>query len=66
MNKFFYFIYLLPFLIIGQAFDGMTLFSVIDYGGSDNPFYSLLVDNDKNGINTWVHPRGVASSSSRT
>ena len=66
MYKFFYFIYLLPFLLIGQAFDGMTLFSVIENGGSDNPFYSLLVDNDKNESNTWVHPRGVASTSSHT
>ena len=63
MNKFFYFIYLLPLLLIGQAFDGMTLFSVIENGGSDNPFYTLLIDNDKNEINTWVHPRGVASTS---
>ena len=52
MNKFFYFIYLLPLLLIGQTFDGMTLFSVIENGGSDNPFYTLLIDNDKNEINT--------------
>ena len=41
----------------------MTLFSVIDNGGSDNPFYSLLIDNEKNEINSWIHPRGVASTS---
>ena len=63
MNKLFLFIFLLPILIQGQAFNGMTLFSVIDNGGSDNPFYSLLIDNEKNEINSWIHPRGVASTS---
>ena len=48
-------------LVSGEIFNGMTLFSVIDNNGSEDTFYSLLIDNDKNEIKRWTHPRGVAS-----
>ena len=34
-------------LVSGEIFNGMTLFSVIDNNGSEDTFYSLLIDNDK-------------------
>ena len=47
----------------GQPFDGMLLFSpaVGGGGGGGGNFFTYLVDNDLNEINTWSHPRGVAS-----
>ena len=47
----------------GQPFDGMLLFSpaVGGGGGGGGNFFTYLVDNDLNVINTWSHPRGAAS-----
>ena len=57
---------LMPALFIislasGEIFNGMTLFSVIDNNGSGDTYYTLLIDNEKNEIKRWTHPRGVAS-----
>ena len=48
-------------LVTGQAFEGMTLFSPTQGGGGGGTFYTYLVDNEMNEINTWTHPRGAAS-----
>ncbi len=61
--KFFYQIIRIFFLltiIMGQAFEGMTLFSpTVGGGGGTN--YSYLIDNDLNEINSWTHSNGAAS-----
>ena len=48
-------------LVSGEIFNGMTLFSVIDNNGSEDTFYSLLIDNDKNEIKRWTRPTEAAS-----
>ena len=48
-------------LALGDIFNGMTLFSVIDNNGPGDTYYSLLIDNEKNEIKRWIHPRGAAS-----
>ena len=48
-------------LVWHEIFNGMTLFSVIDNNGSGDTYYTLLIDNEKNEIKRWTHPRGVAS-----
>ena len=57
----YYFIFTIP--LFGQVFDGMTLYSPAQGGGGGGGgnFYSYLIDNDLNEINTWTHPRGAAS-----
>ena len=45
----------------GEIFNGLTLFSVIDNNGPGDAYYSLLIDNEKNEIKRWTHPRGAAS-----
>ena len=57
-----YFVLTMP--VFGQVFNGMTLFSPAQGGGGGGgggSFYSYLVDNEMNEINTWTHPRGPAS-----
>ncbi|MDP6168822.1 MAG: aryl-sulfate sulfotransferase [Candidatus Marinimicrobia bacterium] len=55
-----YFILTIP--LFGQVFNGMTLYSPAQAGGGGGGnFYSYLIDNDLNEINTWTHPRGAAS-----
>ena len=56
---------LMPALFIislasGEIFNGMTLFSVIDNNGSGDTYYTLLIDNEKNEIKRWTHPRAVS------
>ena len=46
--------------LIGQPFNGMTLFSPTQ-GGGGGSFNSYLVNNELNVINEWTHPRGAAS-----
>ena len=48
-------------LASGEIFNGLTLFSVIDNNGPGDNYYSLLIDNEKNEIKRWTHPRGAAS-----
>ena len=45
--------------INAQAFNGMTLYSPIVTESTD--FKTYLIDNQGNIINSWLHPRGVAS-----
>ncbi len=47
--------------LIGQAFEGQTLFSPTQGGNSGNTSPTYLVDNDLNIINSWNHSRGAAS-----
>ena len=47
--------------LFGDVFDGMTLYSPTQAGSANGSFYSYLVDNDMNIINSWSHPRGAAS-----
>ncbi len=49
--------------LLGQAFEGMTLFTPAQTGGGGGggTFYTYLVDNDLNEINVWTHTRGPAS-----
>ena len=44
-------------LASGEIFNGMTLFLVIDNNGSGDTYYTLLIDNEKNEIKKWTHPR---------
>ena len=44
-------------LVSGEIFNGMTLFSVIDNNGSGDTYYTLIIDNEKNEIKRWTHPR---------
>jgi len=56
------FIFFSQFLL-GQAFNGMTLFSPIQAGGGGGGnFTTFLIDNDLDVINSWNHPRGIAST----
>ena len=49
-------------LLLGQAFEGMTIFSPAQGGGGGGgTFHTYLIDNDLNEINVWNHPRGAAS-----
>ena len=53
------FIYL-PMVLLGQTFNGMTLFAPMQ-GGGGSSFNSYLVNNDMDVINSWNHSRGAAS-----
>jgi hypothetical protein len=46
-------------MLIGQAFNGMTIFSPIQ--SNEGNFTTFLIDNELNVINLWNHPRGPAS-----
>ena len=46
-------------LIICEAFDGLTLITTI--GNQNNPKESILIDNDENIVNTWIHETKTAS-----
>ena len=46
-------------MLIGQAFNGMTIFSPIQ--SNEGNFTTFLIDNELNVINFWNHPRGPAS-----
>ena len=48
-------------VLFAQAFDGMTLVTPTQGGGGGGTFYTHLMDNDLNEINTWIHPYGPAS-----
>ena len=48
-------------VLFAQAFDGMTLVTPTQGGGGEGTFYTHLMDNDLNEINTWIHPYGPAS-----
>ena len=48
-------------ILIGQVFNGMTLFSPTQGGGGGGNFYTYLTDNDMNVLHSWSHPRGAAS-----
>ena len=62
MKKFTIFLFSILSLLIGQAFEGMTIFSPAQGGGGGGgTFYSYLIDNELNEINVWTHPRGAAS-----
>ena len=51
------FIYL-PMVLLGQTFNGMTLFAPTQGGGS---FSSYLVNNEMDVIKSWSHSNGAAS-----
>ena len=62
IKKFTIFLFSILSLLIGQAFEGMTIFSPAQGGGGGGgTFYSYLIDNELNEINVWTHPRGAAS-----
>ena len=41
-------------VLLAQAFDGMTLVTPTQGGGGGGTFYTHLMDNDLNEINTWM------------
>ena len=50
-------------IVLSQPFEGMTLFSPIQAGGGGGGnFTTFLIDNDLDVINSWNHPRGIAST----
>ncbi len=53
------FIYL-PMVLLGQTFNGMTLFAPMQ-GGGGSSFISYLVNNDMDVIKSWNHSNGAAS-----
>ena len=53
------FIYL-PMVLLGQTFNGMTLFAPTQ-GGGGGSFNSYLVNNDMDVIKSWSHSNGAAS-----
>ena len=66
MDKLFLSLFISPLILFSQSFNGITLFSPVESfggtgGGADGTFYSYLINNDMNEINTWTHPRGAAS-----
>ena len=66
MDKLFLSLYISPLILFSQSFNGMTLFSPVESfggtgGGGDGTFYTYLINNDMDEINTWTHPRGAAS-----
>ncbi|MBT5759188.1 MAG: hypothetical protein HOI55_05980 [Candidatus Marinimicrobia bacterium] len=63
MTKIKKYLYLGLFLIgslFGQAFNGMTLFTPTGSGTAGNNT-TYLINNNLEGINSWIHPRGAAS-----
>ena len=61
-----YIVFLISIILLNaQAFEGMTLLSPTQGGngggGGGGTFYSYLIDNDLNEINTWTHSYGPAS-----
>ena len=55
-------LYFMLSLLLGQAFEGMTIFSPAQGGGGGGgTFHTYLIDNDLNEINVWKNPRGAAS-----
>ena len=61
MIKYFLFLVLYSGILIGQVFNGMTLFSPTQGGGGGGDFFTYLTDNDMNVLHSWSHPRGAAS-----
>ena len=62
MKKIITLLYFMLSLLLGQAFEGMTIFSPAQGGGGGGgTFHTYLIDNDLNEINVWNHPRGAAS-----
>ena len=62
MKKIITLLYFMLSLLLGQAFEGMTIFSPAQGGGGGGgTFHTYLIDNDFNEINVWNHPRGAAS-----
>lgn len=53
------FIYL-PIVLLGQTFNGMTLFALTQ-GGGGTSFSSYLVNNEMDVIKSWSHSKGAAS-----
>ena len=47
-------------ILMGQAFEGMTLFSPTQGGGAAS-HATYLMDNDLNIIHSWTHSKGAAS-----
>jgi len=47
-------------ILMGQAFEGMTLFSPTQGGGAAS-HATYLMDNDLNIIHSWTHTKGAAS-----
>ena len=60
MKKTFILFIYLPIVLLGQTFNGMTLFSPIQ-GGGGGSFSSYLVNNEMDVIKSWSHSNGAAS-----
>ena len=50
----------LPMVLLGQTFNGMTLFAPMQ-GGGGGSFSSYLVNNEMDVIKSWSHSNGAAS-----
>ena len=50
----------LPMVLLGQTFNGMTLFAPMQ-GGGGSSFISYLVNNEMDVIKSWSHSNGAAS-----
>ena len=48
-------------MLSAQIFDGYTLFSSYSDGINEGDHYTLLISNNGDTINHWLHDRGVAS-----
>ncbi len=50
----------LPMVLLGQTFNGLTLFAP-NQGGGGSSFISYLVNNEMDVIKSWSHSNGAAS-----